>query len=482
MSDVKMSLTQRQYVLLMEVVEAIPRALAGLSEDDEESMPPTPLTEPPTPIDLTMASATDSGMNTPMTPVEETDLAPELKIPPGGDSVWTTLDFEFSVKSIGLEVYNADAITEEDLSKHSIARFSLIGSHLGLKSLSNSAMEAEFTLKTLAFSSTRAGNSVFRDIVPQLANEGDQIMVQYTKSADQSSLAIITIDSPRFILAVEPLAALLEFAVAPFKDKVSSVPVEDDDDVDLVDVQRPEGALSFRIDVVNSTVIVLADDSNPRTQAIQLSIKEILVSQNNVLALKVDKLAMSFGRMDKPEDRVSFLDDVNLTLSLDTSRKGSRQMTIIDLDVPVPVIFRASYGDMNLILDIVNKASAAAAKAMGSETSSSTPAPAKETRQITDGSTSIDTSGVPTLAPRPAPGGRRASGARHASGSRRRASSAAVTRVIVSKEHLQLRVNGFQFVLVGDVHEMPMVHLSTNEFLVTVNDWSGDVSNRNWSR
>jgi vacuolar protein sorting-associated protein 13A/C len=40
---------------------------------------------------------------------------------------------------------------------------------------------------------------------------------------------------------------------------------------------------------------------------------------------------------------------------------------------------------------------------------------------------------------------------------------------------LKARINGFQFVLVGDVQEMPFVHLSTSEFVVLINDWSGDV-------
>jgi vacuolar protein sorting-associated protein 13A/C len=41
---------------------------------------------------------------------------------------------------------------------------------------------------------------------------------------------------------------------------------------------------------------------------------------------------------------------------------------------------------------------------------------------------------------------------------------------------LKARVNGFQFVLVGDLQELPFVHMSTNEFEIAVNDWSGDVS------
>lgn len=173
MSDVKISLTQLQYVLLMEVLESIPRALSGLTDEEDESLPPTPLTisAPPTP-----SPAERDGAATPVTPAQEIDLAPELVLARGGgDGAWTTLDFEFTIKSIGLEVYNASAFKEEDLAKHSIAQFSLIGSHLAFKTLSNTAMELEFTLKTLAFSSTRVGNFVFRDIVPQLANEGNQM-------------------------------------------------------------------------------------------------------------------------------------------------------------------------------------------------------------------------------------------------------------------------------------------------------------------
>jgi hypothetical protein len=48
--------------------------------------------------------------------------------------------------------------------------------------------------------------------------------------------------------------------------------------------------------------------------------------------------------------------------------------------------------------------------------------------------------------------------------------------VLVSKEQLKATINGFQFVLVGDMQEIPMVHLSASEFAVSLQDWSGDVS------
>ena len=67
------------------------------------------------------------------------------------------------------------AHTEHDLKQHSIARFALVKSHLGMKRLSDGAMEAEFSLNTLAFSSTRKGNSVHRDIIPHTTQSGNQM-------------------------------------------------------------------------------------------------------------------------------------------------------------------------------------------------------------------------------------------------------------------------------------------------------------------
>lgn len=172
MSDVKLSLTERQYVLVMGVLESIPRALSSLEDDEDDSAASTPLTEsaPPTPIPEEPPTPSEANSDD-----NKTSLVPELAITTKSTDVWTSMDLVFSVKSIGMELYGREAVNEEDLKKNSIARFALIGSHLAFKSLSNGAMEAEFTLRTLAFESTRVGNSVYRDIVPQLANDGNQM-------------------------------------------------------------------------------------------------------------------------------------------------------------------------------------------------------------------------------------------------------------------------------------------------------------------
>lgn len=41
---------------------------------------------------------------------------------------------------------------------------------------------------------------------------------------------------------------------------------------------------------------------------------------------------------------------------------------------------------------------------------------------------------------------------------------------------LQASFDGFRLVLIGDIHELPMLHLETQAFSVTAKDWSSEVS------
>lgn len=80
-----------------------------------------------------------------------------------------------------------------------------------------------------------------------------------------------------------------------------------------------------------------------------------------MLALTVDKLGMSLTRMGKGAEEVRFLDDLDVTLSMDNSTTAHQKMTSIEMNCK-PVVLRASYRDILLILAIANKATAAYAK------------------------------------------------------------------------------------------------------------------------
>lgn len=64
---------------------------------------------------------------------------------------------------------------------------------------------------------------------------------------------------------------------------------------------------------------------------------------------------MSLVQMGKGSESVRFLDDVDLTFTMDNRRTSSDQVMNIDIAAK-PIVFRASYRDINLIAVIVNRA------------------------------------------------------------------------------------------------------------------------------
>ena len=269
-------------------------------------------------------------------------------------------------------------------------------------------------------------------------------LVHYTKSggADQAALAIVTVDSPKIILAADPLYALVEFFMSAFPPadpadvpEFEPIPETDDDDKP-VPTTPAASPLAFRVEVISSTILILASDSQSDSQAIQLTVEQLLMSQQGILALNIQKVGMALLAMDKPNETVRFLDEIDLTLSIDSRRMAQHQMTDIELAVQ-PIIFRASYRDIMLITEIVNKAIAL----------SSRPSPlpaADESAVVTDeGASSLGPSTVTASRRRNSRVSRGSIGAspvRARSGARRSTvtrNQAAKPKIILSKEHVR---------------------------------------------
>ena len=73
------------------------------------------------------------------------------------------------------------------------------------------------------------------------------------------------------------------------------------------------------------------------------------------LALTVNKIGMFLCKMDRPKENIRFLDNFDLTVSLDNRLDGGRQLTAIEIGVQ-PLVLRVSFRDIFLINSIVNRA------------------------------------------------------------------------------------------------------------------------------
>jgi vacuolar protein sorting-associated protein 13A/C len=96
-------------------------------------------------------------------------------------------------------------------------------------------------------------------------------------------MALITIDTPQVVLAVDPLYALTDFATAPFKAKATGnntlTQTDQSNGQDASATKEKGNPLSYRVEIRHSTILVLASDTEPSSQAIELRIKDIVVAQ-----------------------------------------------------------------------------------------------------------------------------------------------------------------------------------------------------------
>ncbi|ORY90221.1 hypothetical protein BCR35DRAFT_261800 [Leucosporidium creatinivorum] len=463
MSDVKMNLTQAQYGFLISLSQTIPRAFAFADDemDDESlSIEPTPAPTPPTKDDNAPAI----------------DLLPELSTvakKPDGSTVplKSSLELTFAVGTVYLELFTEAAITTDSLKEASLARFSLNETSVKYKMLSDGSMEAEVTIRSFTVHDTRPARlTKFREIIPATKHAGHQFMINFTQSGgnDKSSFANVTVDTPKVVFSLDPLFALLDYFMSAFRNAQGALPaVEEEapeaDEDDGTVAQQPVGdsTFAFRVNVVSPTIILLDNPEKSDSEAVILSISQVQMAQQGTLALNVSKIGMFLCRMDKPKETIRVLDNFDITLSLDSRADAGRQVTNIELGIQ-PLILRVSFRDILLINSILSRAI---------ELSNRTPPappeepPARPSLKAATGASS----------------NRKVSRSRHdpsrrSVSSRRRPSNAGLkAQVIVTKETLRATIDGFQLILIGDLHDLPLMDVKAGKFTAKVKDWSSDL-------
>ncbi|KAI6162193.1 vacuolar protein sorting-associated protein 13 [Pisolithus thermaeus] len=433
-SDVKLHLTQDQYRILVELSRSIPRVFASDTVAHMDStMPPS-------------SNQVDESSHNEGKRLSGVNLEPEVRITTAieGARPWTIIDLVASVNVIKLHLYDTGASTEATLRNHGIVRLALNDTTLRCKSISDGALEAQLVLKSFTMNDTRIGPSKFREIIPAADHDRNQFMTLYTSSGT-SSLMIVTVDSPHIIFAIEPLIALISF--------FTSAPPAAVDDGDAADDKSrpsaPQSDLAVRLELHDVSISVLEEDSNVHSQAIKLYIDQILLCQQAsffTTVLTISKLGMSLIQMGAESDAVRFLDDVDLTLSLENRSSIQEQLLNIEISTN-PIIFRVSYRDILLITAIATKASQLYGKSQENQLGDSDRL--SENRSMV---MQFDTS--------------------------RSRSGRAVgeARVMMSKEQMKAVVDGFRLILIGDMHEQPMVDLSLTPFVVNLKDWSSELN------
>lgn len=500
MSNINLRLTEAQFKFVMELSRNVPSAFALESDDDvqEEVVEelPSSLTKPA----LDTKATTEEGKATETDHAIASRQGPELGT---DEKSWTKLDLIFKVGAVGLELVQGEP--EEpigDVEAASLSKFSLNETSVKLRMISDGGLESELLVQSFTITDTRTKDkNKFRKIMSLINTDVKQqfmASVSITGGEDRSLIALLTIDSPRVILALDYIFDILKFVQNGLKQDdslvISDLEDGEEDDVDdatsagtqaLVsqeqqsssDDQKPKSEssiqIAYRVNIVDAQVVLIANPAISNSEAIVLGTKQVLVSQQHAMTLQVEKVGMFLCRMDQFETtRLRILDDFSIQTSLDMRSQGKDSaLTSIEVDIE-PLVLRLSLRDIMLAMQIVNRASAMSAST-DQKMASSDP---KKIAQIKAASTKGK---KPSSTKRPAPSTQKPhaktiSTAR--SSTKPQETAQGVGSAVLKREEMKVQMEGIRIVLIGDLHELPMLDWSVKKFTVDVRDWTGNLT------
>lgn len=493
MSDFNLRITQMQLKFLLELAKSVPGAFMVDSDGTEQQI----VEEVPSPMTKKAKAITPKPSNENNN--ELIDLGPEL----GSNSQsWTKLDLAFHVSTIGLELILAkENEPVGDLEAASLSKFSMDDTKVKLRMMTDESLESEFLIHAFTIQDSRKRETnKFRKIMTSSNKDVQQFMASVTISGGQERnlIGILSIDSPKVIFALDYLFALQAFITESLKVEEPIFSDEEDEvtesenasDADSMQVIRPKTVTSqarssskspsqssslsdqssmtiaFRVNVVDAQIILIANPLSSSSEAIVLGTKQILMSQQHALTLQVSEMGMFLCRMDKFEDtRLRILDDFSLQMSMDSSKPNAQS---IWLDVE-PLVLRLSLRDILLAIQIFQRASELSGhdEEGGADKPAASDIKAKQLH------------GSPSLKQRTA-SGKGASTMRKTIPGTIAASQKAPAQIAtqsIHKQHEELTATlaGMRLILIGDLHELPLLDLSVKNFTTSASDWTSNL-------
>lgn len=501
MSNITLRVTEAQIKFLMELSLNIPQAFAleadeAVEEEVEEDLPDS----------LVKQADTAQSDQTPGSSQlrKPSHQGPELET---SQDTWTKLDLIFKIGAISLELVSGPADEPiNDVEAASLSKFSLNETSVKVRMISDGALESELLIQSFTITDTRTREkNKFRKIMSLLNTDvKQQFMASVSMSGgdDKHLIVLLTIDSPRVILALEYVFEIMNFINAGLaqdeplviedESEVESRADEDDaasegtqltaeqEDnaaVDASDKQESGMSISYRVNVADAQVMLIANPSISNSEAIVLGTKQVLVSQQHAMTLQVEKVGMFLCRMDKFEDtQLRILDDFSIQTSLDMKSSGkASSLTSIHVDIE-PLVLRLSLRDIMLAMQIFNQASSISAK-QDKKMQEETP---KKIDQVKASATST----------KAAKGNK---STKHTAGSTTRRGQANTIKTgqtlqkqgteqtpmgsaVLKREEMKIQVDGIRVVLIGDLHELPFLDWSVKKFEVDVRDWTGNMT------
>jgi vacuolar protein sorting-associated protein 13A/C len=496
MSDLNLRITQYQMKFLLEISRAVPAVFSGESDQQTEEA------EREVDSATLQRARTISSDDVVGQDNQLVDLGPELG---SHGEAWTKLDLVFKVQTIALELIDAALDSPVgNMDNASLGRFSLDQSQLKSRMMSNGSLEAEFVIQAFTIYDSRPKETnKFRRIMASRNKDVQQFMASLSMSGgkERNVIAIVAVDSPRIIFALDYLFAIQQFVTAGLEVDEGS-PVDDESILETPEAQSDADSMqvtftgrqsvssdsadkskritsgkeeskmnfAFRVNVVDAQVILIANPLSASSEAIVLGTKQVLLSQQHALTFQVSEAGMFLCRMDRFDDsRLRIIDNFSIQMSMDSS-----QATLTNIHVDVePLVLRLSLRDILLAMQIISKASEMSTAEPKDKKSGAADEKAKQLTAAGLKQRTASGRGPSTMAATKSRALTKSS-ARSISKSQQKDGPQPhdITKPPQRLEELTATIDGVRVILIGDLHELPIMDLSVKKFTATAQNWS----------
>ncbi|ODV87231.1 hypothetical protein CANARDRAFT_5784 [[Candida] arabinofermentans NRRL YB-2248] len=479
----EMILTELQTNYMLKVMQGIPRVFASTTDIDAA-------------IEDIEQDATNANFiidpNRASSPIRNAPATTDNNAPVAPDHI--QVDLDFNIPLLSLTLYNQTQSCTI-LDGKALSRFSLNDVGIKLEMKQNGNFKSDLHIKSFIVQDVREDtNNKFTDIIPDVPLADYQFMASVVSSGvegKRNTNVNLAVDSPKVILALDYLMSLKEFAdfatslSTPTSDVSGSLPmieeVENDDEGNsngdsqesrlrnnTTEQKQSEtqDTLTCTISVVDPSIILLASPQLEDSEAIVFKINQFMLTSQDSLNLNAIGISMFLCKMDAYEtNRLKIIDEFSASFNMD-SRGSTSTHLLSSIDITVdPLLVRVSLRDIKLALGIFNSASTMYSKVANAV------AEGVKVNGGEDQYTVTFTEDFGRKFARYAPS--ILSSVSH--GSHRVETSSKDPVVLIKAEQMTANIEGFRLVLIGDVHELPVMDMEVKPFLFTAKNWSTDL-------
>lgn len=381
------------------------------------------------------------------------------------------------IPRISLTLYNRT----KDLADYDSKKLTLLAINdlsVNFEMTEDSHFVSDLTVNSLQIKDVREGTAnKFTEIIPPLEENKKQLTVNASTNGEgvsRTTTVMVTIENPTNILALDHIFELQAFATkgTELDTPISSYEISHSEgDNELQSQINPtahtdqtidsaSSRVGFSVTIVNPSVILLADSTLADTEAIVFKIEHVLVTSQNIISLAANKIGMFIVKMDNFADqRLRIIDDFSISFALDDRGSNAHTfLTNIQLSVD-PLLVRISLRDIRLATQIFNRANKYYAKAQQIDTVHDENADYNISEDFKRRLSKYAPSIISKFSIQST-----------------KQESRSTTEVVIKGEEFNGNIGGARLVLIGDVHELPVIDMSIKPFEVNVLNWSTELS------